>query len=286
MSKEVSAARWSVLAAAVLFGTGGAAIKGTALAPVQVAGFRSGVAAIAMLLLLPAARRGFGRDLLPGALAYAATLVSFVTATKLTTSGAAIFLQSTAPLWVVVLSPWLLGERFVRRDVRYLGAAALGLLLVFAGSQDAVATAPNPQLGNAIALGSGLSFALLLIAFRHLSRVDPAHDRSIPAAMLGNVLAFALCLPFALPVTGATTADIFAIGYLGVVQVGMSYWFLSRGLRVLPALEASMLLLLEPVINPLGTWLIHGERPSALALTGGALLLTVLAVRALRAPSR
>lgn len=285
MSKAVSAARWSVLMAAVLFGAGGAAIKGTTLAPVQVAGFRSGVAAIAMLLLLPAARRGFGRDLLPGALAYALTLVSFVTATKLTTSGAAIFLQSTAPLWVVVLSPVLLGERFERRDVPYLGVAALGLVLVFLGSQSVVATAPNPQLGNAIALGSGLSFALLLIAFRHLSRLDPSHDRSIPAAMLGNVLAFVMCAPFMLPVASVSTRDVLAIGYLGTVQVGLSYWFLSRGLRVVSALEASMLLLLEPVLNPVWTWLLHGERPSALAIGGGALLLVVLAVRALRAPA-
>jgi DME family drug/metabolite transporter len=285
MSKSVTAARWSVLMAAVLFSTGGAAIKGTALAPVQVAGFRSGAAAIAMLLLLPAARQGFGRDLVPGAIAYALTLVSFVTATKLTTSGAAIFLQSTAPLWVVVLAPMLLGERFERRDLKYLGVAALGLVLVFLGSQSAVATAPNPQLGNAIALGSGLSFALLLMAFRHLSRVDPAHDRSLPAAMLGNLIAFVLCMPFAFPVETVTARDVLAIGYLGTVQVGLSYWFLSRGLRVLPALEASMLLLLEPVLNPLWTWLLHGERPSALAIGGGALLLTVLALRAVRAPS-
>jgi len=270
--------------AAVLFSTGGAAIKGTALAPVQVAGFRSGVAAIAMLLLLPAARQGLGRDLIPGAIAYALTLVSFVTATKLTTSGAAIFLQSTAPLWVVVLAPMLLRERFERRDLKYLGVAALGLVLVFLGSQSAVATAPNPQLGNAIALGSGLSFALLLMAFRHLTRVDPLHDRSIPAAMLGNLLAFVLCMPFAFPVASVTTRDLLAIGYLGTVQVGLSYWFLSGGLRVLPALEASMLLLLEPVLNPVWTWLLHGERPSVLALAGGALLLTVLAVRAVRSP--
>lgn len=284
MAKAVSAARWSVLMAAVLFSTGGAAIKGTALAPVQVAGFRSGAAAIAMLLLLPAARQGFARDLVPGAIAYALTLVSFVTATKLTTSGAAIFLQSTAPLWVVVLSPVLLGERLERRDLKYLGVAALGLVLVFLGSQSAAATAPNPQLGNAIALGSGLCFALLLMAFRHLTRVDPLHDRSIPAAMLGNLLAFVLCMPFAFPVASVTTRDVLAIGYLGTVQVGLSYWFLSRGLRVLPALEASMLLLLEPVLNPLWTWLLHGEIPSALAIGGGALLLTVLAVRAARTP--
>src|SRR5690349_19466171 len=115
----------------MLFATGGAAIKGTALSSVQVAGFRSGIAAIAMLLILPAARAGLRREVIPGALAYAAALISFVAATKLTTSGAAIFLQATSPLWVLVLSPVLLGERFERRDLPYLAVAALGLVLVF-----------------------------------------------------------------------------------------------------------------------------------------------------------
>jgi DME family drug/metabolite transporter len=240
---------------------------------------------VALVLFMPAARRGFGLDLLPAALAYAVTLVSFVTATKLTTSGAAIFLQSTAPLWVVVLSPALLGERFDRRDAPYLGGAALALVLVFLGSQDAAATAPQPQLGNAIALVSGLSFALILITFRRLARTDPAHDRSIAAAVLGNALAFVACLPIALPVHDVTASDGVAILYLGVVQVGLSYVFLGRGLRLLPAFETSLLLLLEPVVNPVLTWLVHGERPSALAGLGGVMLLVVLIAHSRKARS-
>jgi drug/metabolite transporter (DMT)-like permease len=233
-----------------------------------------------MLAILPGARRGITREVIPAALAYAATLVLFVVATKLTTSGAAIFLQSTAPLWVVALSALLLQEPIDRRDAPYLIAAALGLLLVFVGSQDVVATAPAPQLGNACAVASGLTFALLLIAFRRLSRADPARDRSLAAAVVGNVLACALCLPFALPVAHATAIDVFAILYLGTMQVGLAYFFLSRGLRVLPALEVSLLLLLEPVLNPFWTWLFLGERPTLLALAGGAVLLGVLATRA------
>lgn len=284
MPSTAMSARWSVLIAALLFGTGGAAIKGTALSPIQVAGFRSAVAVVALVLFIPAARQGFGRDLLPAALAYAVTLVTFVSATKLTTSGAAIFLQSTAPLWVVVLSPALLGERFDRRDAPYLVAAALALALVFLGSQDAAATAPQPQLGNAIALVSGLSFALILITFRRLARTDPTHDRSIPAAVLGNALAFGACLPFALPIERFAVQDAVAVGYLGVVQVGLAYVFLGRGLRLVPAFEASLLLLLEPVINPVLTWLVHGERPSALAALGGLVLIAVLVAHS-RGPS-
>lgn len=276
-----ASARLSILTAALLFSTGGAAIKGTALGAFQVAGFRSGVAALALVLLLPQARRGFGLDLLPAALSYAATLVCFVTANKLTTAAAAIFLQSTAPVWVLLLAPVLLGERMRARDLPYVGVAAGGLALVFLGSRDAVATAPRPALGNAIALVSGLTYALLMITLRRLARAGSGgSDRTMPAMVLGNGLAFAACLPFALPTGAPRGADLLAIAYLGVVQIGLAYWFFARGLRALPALEVSLLVLLEPVLNPLWTWLLHGERPGLLASAGGAVMVAALAVRA------
>jgi drug/metabolite transporter (DMT)-like permease len=275
-------ARLSVLAAAVLFSTGGAAIKGTTLSAFQVAGFRSGVAAVAIALLLPQARRGLRLDLLPAALAYAMTLVCFVAATKLTTAAAAIFLQATAPLWVLVLSPLLLRERIRPADLPYVGLAALGLTMVFVGSDAPQATAPRPALGNMLALAAGLGYALLMITMRRLSRGQVADDRSMAAAILGNALAFAVCLPFALPVSGATVGDVASIGYLGLVQIGVAYTFFTRGLRVLPALEVSLLVLFEPLLNPLWTWMLTGERPGALALGGGAVMILALAGRAVR----
>jgi len=274
-----------VLGAALLFSTGVAAIKGTALNVFQVAGFRSGVAALALALLLPQARRGFGRGLLPAALAYAATLVFFVAATKLTTSAAAIFLQSTAPLWVLALSPLLLGERVRRRDLPFVALAALGLLLVFLGSRAPATTAPRPALGNALALASGLTYALLILTMRRLARLGDRQDRSMPAMVLGNALAFTACLPFALPVAAVRISDALAIGYLGVVQIGLAYLLFNRGLRALRALEVSLLALLEPVLNPLWTWLLHDERPTLLALAGGAVMLAALAARAIEAGS-
>jgi drug/metabolite transporter, DME family len=287
-ASSLARSRWFIVAAAALFSTGGAAIKGTALTAFQVAGFRSAVAALALLLFLPAARRGFGWDLLPAAFAYGGTLVCFVLATKLTTAAAAIFLQSTAPIWILLLAPLLLKEPIRLADLPAVGLAAIGLVLVFLGSRDPVATAPRPELGNLLALASGLFYALLMITMRRLSRDSPAGaDRSLPATVLGNGLAFAATLPLALPVASVRSADVAAILYLGVIQIGLAYWLFSKGLKALPALEVSLLVLLEPVLNPLWTWLASGERPSPLASAGGALMVAALAARVLlqRAPS-
>ena len=274
-------ARFAVLGAAALFSTAGAVIKGTTLTAFQVAGFRSAVAALTLLALLPGARRGFSRALAPAALAYAGTLVCFVVATKLTTSAAAIFLQSTAPIWVLVLAPLVLGEPIRRRDLPFVALAGAGLLLVFLGSRDPSATAPQPGIGNTAALASGLFYALLMLALRGLARGDAAGERALPATVLGNALAFALCLPWSLPVAAWTGCDVVAIVYLGTIQIGFAYWLFTRAIRVLPALEVSLLVLLEPVLNPLWTWLLHGERPSGLASLGGAIMLLALAGRTL-----
>jgi drug/metabolite transporter (DMT)-like permease len=285
VKSAAASARLSVLGAALLFSTGGAAIKGTTLSGFQVAGFRSAVAALAVALLLPEARRGLGLRLLPAALAYAATLVSFVVATKLTTAAAAIFLQSTAPIWVLLLSPLLLGERIRRQDWPFVwcfvALAAGGLLLVFLGSRDPAATAPRPALGNALALAAGLFYAVMIMAMRRLASTADHPDRSLAAMAMGNAFAFVACLPLALPVAALTLHDAAAILYLGAIQIGLAYWLFTRGLRSLNALEVSLLALLEPVLNPLWTWLAHGERPSALALAGGAVMLAAVAGRTL-----
>jgi drug/metabolite transporter (DMT)-like permease len=126
-------ARLLVLATAVLFSTGGAAIKACTLSSWQVASFRSGVAALAVAAFVPASRRSLQPRTLLVALAYAATVILFVSATKLTTAANAIFLQSTAPLWLLLLSPLLLREPVQARELVVLAVVAAGIGLVLTG---------------------------------------------------------------------------------------------------------------------------------------------------------
>lgn len=278
MPSRQAAARLKLVGAALLFSTGGAAIKATTLTGWQVASFRSGIAALAVLLLAPEARRGWSwRAVLVG-VAYAATLVLFVTANKLTTSANTIFLQATAPLYMVVLSPWLLGERVRRQDLIVMAAVAMGLVLVLAGHDAPVVTAPNPGRGNLLAAGSGLTWALTVCGLRWVG-ADKGGGSAVPAVVAGNLIAFGAALPFALPLVAPQPVDWIAVSYLGVFQIGVAYMLVSSALRRVTAIEASILLLVEPALNPFFAWLVHGEKPSTFAVAGGLIILGATTMR-------
>lgn len=266
--------RLSVVGAALLFSTGGVAIKMCSLSPWQVASFRSGVAALAAVWLLPGALRRWSWRTLLVAAAYAACLTLFVAANKLTTAASTIFLQSTAPLYILALGRWLLCEPVRARDLGAMAAVAAGLALFFVGTPSAQATAPNPIEGNVLAAASGVAWALTVVGLRWAATDGGREGGSAAAAVLaGNALAFLVGLPPALPVEAVTPQDALVIAYLGIFQIALAYRLLASGLQGLTAFEASLLLLVEPVLNPLWTWLVHGETPGGLALLGGALIL-------------
>jgi drug/metabolite transporter (DMT)-like permease len=273
--------RLELVAAAVLFSTAGAAIKASALTSAQVASFRAGVAALAVLALVRAARRGVSGRAAGVGVAYAATVVLFVLANRLTTAASTIFLQATSPLYIVLLQRWLLRERVERRDVAALVALAAGLALVLLDTSSSAPTAPDPRRGNILAAVSAFTFAFTMIGLRWLSRSGPDAGAGAAAAavVLGNVFAFASVLPWAVPVHGARPLDWALLGYLGVFQIGVAYKLLLSALRHVPALEASLLLFVEPVLSPVWAWLIHGERPGPWTLAGGALILLTTAWR-------
>lgn len=271
--------RLQLLGAALLFSTGGAAVKATDLNAWQVAGFRAAVAGLTILLLMPAARRGWTWHVLPVGTMAAVTFMLFVLANKLTTSANAIFLQATAPLYMLVLGPLLLREKVGRRDLAFMVPVALGLVLVVLGTTPSSGMASNPALGNWLAAASGATWALTLVGMRWMGNRAGGEGSALPTVVTANLLVFVACAPLAFPVAGAGTADWLTIAYLGVLQVGAAYVLLTAGIRHVPALEASVLLLLEPALNPVWSWLVHGETPGPGSLAGGALILGATLLR-------
>jgi drug/metabolite transporter (DMT)-like permease len=252
--------------AALLFSTGGAAIKYTSLDAWQTAGLRSLVAATALLLLIPESRRGWSRAIVLPALAYASTLTLFVHANKLTTAANAIYLQATAPAYLLLLGPLVLKEPLRRRDILFAAVLGGGLLLFFAGQEKGTATAPHPLLGNVVAALSGVSWALTLTGIRWQAHTRPGAG-ALAVVTLGNLLVLALSAPMMFPLT-VTPRDAGAILYLGAVQIALAYFCLTVGMRHVPAFESSVLLMIEPVMNPVWAWLLHGELPGPWASAG------------------
>jgi len=272
-------ARWQLVLAAVCFSTAGAAIKWCAFGASQIAAFRALVAMLAIVVMIPEARRQWSWRVGLVGVAYAAAGLLFVFANKLTTAANTVFLQATNPLFVVALAPWLLREPVRAADLKFMGALGVGLALLFVGGQRHFATAPDPLLGNVLAAGSAVAWAFTVTGYRWLARQRDDHGPVAAAAACGNLIVFLACLPWALPLAAGRTTDWLIVIYLGVFQLGVAYVFLARAITRVPALEASLFLLVEPVLSPVWAWLAHGETPGPLAVIGGAVILTATGLK-------
>jgi drug/metabolite transporter (DMT)-like permease len=284
---NVGIGRLQVFAAAVLFSTGGAGIKAAAFTGLQVSALRSGIAALVLFALLrgvsrrsPQAERVvLSPALLATGIVYAATVTLFVLSTKLTTAANAIFLQATAPLYLLFLGPLVLHERFRGRDVGFLVGVAVGLVLCVIGQPAPTTTAPDPVTGNLLAVVCSITWALTLLGLRYVQRERAQTTAGLTAVTLGNLFASLAAWPFAWPLPSASPVEWGTIAYLGICQIGVAYVFLTSAIRVLPALEVSLLLLIEPVLNPIWTWMIRGEHPGGFTIAGGAIIIAATAIK-------
>ncbi|EPR39802.1 protein of unknown function DUF6 transmembrane [Desulfovibrio sp. X2] len=267
---------------ALLWSSGGLCIKLIDLGPMAITGARSALAAAVLVLALRLsrgrdgegrARFRFSRAELCGAVAYAGLLVSNVAATKLTTAANAILLAYTAPVYVALLAPRLLGEPTRRGDWLFVLATLAGMVLFFLDR-----LSPGGLTGNLLAVGTGLSYAAFTLSLRSQKEASPL--RSI---LLGHLLTAAAGLPFLAadlargPWPGA--ASLLGLLYLGVAQQGVSLLLYAWCIRRLCALEAILVMTLEPILNPVWVAVGYGERPGPWALAGGAVVLCAVTLR-------
>lgn len=282
MSAPGLADRLAVLGAAVLFSTGGVAIKWTGYDAWQVAGLRAALAAFALWWMVPGpVLLGRRAVLLVGA-AQGGSMLLFVLANKATTAANAIFLQATAPLYIPFLASRLLGERATRRDYAAMAAIAVGMALFLLGTETPSATAPNPRLGDALAIASGVTWAGTVVGLRYLAREGAMSGGAAKGALLtGNLMVALAATPVAMPLARGGPSDWAVLAWLGFVQVALSYRLLVRGVAKVPALEASLIAMFEPVLNPIWALLLLGETPSAWAVSGAVVIASVTVARAL-----
>jgi drug/metabolite transporter (DMT)-like permease len=261
-----------VLAAAIIWSTGGLFIKWTTLSGLELSFGRSLLAAVTVAIFTR--REGFGinRITLLASVLYAALLLLFVLATKETTAANAIFLQYTAPLYVLVLEPIFYKEKFRQRDLITVIFCVVGMSLFFVGK-----LRPQDVTGNLLALASGICFAFYFLLLRHSSARDVNRASSVIYGNLLVVLIAASAGLKALP--NIDLHDALSVVYLGVVQIGVAYTLFTLGMaRGIRSLDAGIVGYIEPVLNPVWVFLVIGERPSKWALIGGAIIVGAVVV--------
>ncbi len=262
-----------VVIAVLLWSTGGMFIKlATNLDAYQVTFFRSLLAGITVLIITW--RDGLRINLF-GAMCsviYSTLLFLFVWATKHTTAANAIFLQYTAPIYILILAPFVIGEKFHLRDLVTVIFCIAGMSLFFVGDL----TIGDYQ-GNVAALGSGIFLGLYIMLLRHPKAMGMSGTITV---IYGNFLLALLTLPSgiaAIPTAGIM--DYAAVGFLGIFQIGISYILFIKGVRGgTRPLDASIIGFIEPLLNPVWVFIFVGERPQKWAILGGAIIIATVVV--------
>ncbi len=272
-----------ILSAVLLWSTGGVFIKSTALDAFSVNAGRSLFAAITVAVFTY--RKGLKLDVftLLTSFLYAGTLSCFVYANKTTTAANAIFLQYTAPIYILILAPFILKEKFRASDLLTVIICLAGMSLFFLEPQNAEnKLASNVFLGNVVALASGIFFGLYFIFLRH-----PRSLQKNPALSVfyGNIIIVLLMLPLVLnnPPTQISSNDVLVILFLGIFQIGIAYVLFTNGIsKGVRSLDASVIGFIEPLLNPIWVFFIIGEKPSGWAILGGVIILAAVIFHTLR----
>lgn len=264
-----------VFAAAFLWSTGGLFIKWNSIGGLELSCLRSFFALLTVAILTR--HEGFRLNRLTGvaAVLYAVLVILFVLATKETTAANAIFLQYTAPVYLLILEPLVYKEKFRGRDLATVLVCLGGMGLFFVGQ-----LRPQDVTGNMMALASGFCFALYFLLLRHPQARLVNRASSV---IYGNLLVVMVAAPWGFAaLSHVGPHDWFSVIYLGVVQLGISYVLFTVGMeRGVRSLDAGIICYIEPVLNPVWVFLVLGERPSQWALLGGAIITTAVIIHML-----
>lgn len=251
----------SLALAAVLFSTGGLLIKLIDLPAFAVAGGRSAIAAVIILLYMRRPKFTWSATQIGCAVAYSATVLTFVVANKMTTAANAILLQYTAPVYIALFGAWLVGERTRLLDWITIAVVLCGMTLFLLDGLSA-----GNWAGNLIALSSAVFYALLTLLLRKQKDTSP-----FESVLLGNILTAIVGLPAMIGQVPSRNS-IIGLLLLGIFQLGFAYVLFANASRYVSALEMVLITVIEPILNPLWVVLTIGEKPSILALLGGVIV--------------
>lgn len=253
----------------LIWSTNGLMIKLVSWTPMAISGSRSLLAAAVLLPFLGKPRNLVSFDTMVGGIAFAGALILFVIATKLTTAANAIFLQLTAPVYVALLSGWILGERIRTLDWIITGIIISGMLLFFSDNLTV-----DGFWGNICAIIGGICWAVFVLFSRRQK-----DDAPLKIPILGHLICALVGVPFIIA-TGLPETGGFWIIPMGAIGAGLSFVLYTAVIMRLKAIEAVIAQTIEPIFNPIWVFLVVGETPGPWALVGGIVVLTSVTLHA------
>ena len=239
--------------------------------PIVIAGIRSVFAAVTMLIFMFIRREKIviNRNVLLSAVFLSLTFICFVTANKMTTAANAIVIQYTAPVFILIFSVVFLHQRFSRMDIIVVVATLLGISMFFLDKLDA-----GQMLGNVVALGSGISMAVMYIAVGNANE-----EERMSGLLMGHLMTALIGLPFLESAgDGLNTRAVMFLAILGVVQLGIPYILFALANKHCSPLACALIGSLEPLLNPVWVAIFDGERPGIFALFGGLIVIISIGI--------
>jgi drug/metabolite transporter, DME family len=273
---------WLVVIAVLLWSSGGLLIKMTSVSGYEVNLGRCFFAAITIAILTKFEALKADKFTFLTAIFYVGALSFFAIANKKTTAANAIFLQYTAPIYILILAPFILREKFRFSDLITVAACLFGMALFFVDSNPiADLSAESQFVGNILGLCSGACLGIYILLLRH---PNAAKKNPASSVFYGNLLAIIVMLPFVISNPSAWEfKDIFAVVCLGVFQIGLAYFLFTKGVTSgVKSLDASIIGFIEPLLNPLWVFLLIGERPSFWAIIGGIVIMSAVILHTLK----
>ncbi|NLM44703.1 MAG: DMT family transporter [Clostridiales bacterium] len=252
----------------ILASTGGILIKLVDWNPIAIAGSRSLIASIVILIYLKKPKFTFNKAQVLGSIAYTSTVILFVTANKLTTSANAILLQYTSPIFVALLGIWILKEKIYNYDWVTMFIVFGGMILFFIDD-----VGLGNMVGNIFSIMSGFFFACVTISLRFQKDGSP-----VDTVLSGNVLTFLVAIPFILG-SIPDSRSIIGLVLLGVFQTGFCIILYALAMKHIKAIEAALITVIEPLLNPMWVFIFSGEKPGLYAIIGGIIVLSSVTIR-------
>jgi len=256
-----------MLAAAVLFSTGGLLCKLIPWSALAICGVRSLIAAgvIGAYLAVRRHRPVFNRCTAVGAVCYVGTTTLFVMANKMTTAANAIVLQYAAPVWIMVMMALFFGQKPRKAEIITIAVVLAGIVCFFCDS-----LAAGSLWGDLLALISGVFYAGLFI----LNSFEEGDTLS--ALLLGQLVSGVAFTPFLARETDFSAPVLLIAIVMGLIQLGAAYVFFSEGTALTPPVTASLICTVEPILNPILVAIVLRETVTPLSLFGAAVV--VLAI--------